>query len=207
MRKLQILQDIKIIKENNKNLKTFIKEKYIDEDNIANIHIYANKDSIFNSFSDPSSPDISEEIFNYIEKESYYIPIEYKLRIVIHSEEDLQEDLIEKKIKEHYWNIVQDKEEELKTNRITSIILFLIGLFFLSLYFVFINIPKTKELFNEIFSIIGSFAVWESVDYSLISRSAKKIEYLNYAQLALLNVKISDKEKNLWNIFINIAFI
>lgn len=190
----RIIEDIKVLKANSKTLKEFAKDKYIGEDGVARIHIYVDSIDMFNPLTDPNDPDLSSEIFNYIENEAYFIPADYPIRVIVHSSKDVDCALIEKKIKEHYWKRLADKNDDLKKNSVASIILFSIGLLFLSVFFVLQSIPKTKDLFNEIFSIIGSFAVWESVDFFLINRSKLRIEYLNIAQLALLSLEIEKEE-------------
>lgn len=195
MNKNRILEDIKVLKANHKTLKDFAKDKYIDEEGYANIHIYVDSIDVYNPLTNPQDPDLSEDIINYIDKESYFIPTEYPIRVIIHSTNNLDDKEIEKKLKEHYWKTLADKDDDLKRNTVVSIILFAIGLVLLSAFFVLQSLPQTKDLFNEIFSIIGSFAIWESADCFLLNRSRLKVEYLNSAQLALLTLKVSDNEK------------
>ncbi|MCQ2799950.1 MAG: hypothetical protein MJ228_04255 [Bacilli bacterium] len=193
MNKKRIFEDIKVLKANHKTLREFAKEKYIDEEGFANIHIYLDSSQIYNRLTNPLDPELSDEIISYIDKEAYFIPAEYPIRVILHSNEELDEAKIEKKLKEHYWKLLVDKDDDLKRNGFLSIILFVVGILFLSTFFVLQNIPQTKDLFNEIFSIIGSFAIWESADCFLLTRNRLKIEYLNDAQLALLTLKTSDK--------------
>jgi len=191
----KIIDDIKVLKANHKSLREFAKNKYVDDEGVANIHIYVDSIDIYDPMTDPKNPSLSDEIINHIEKESYYIPTDYPIRVVLHSSKDLDEADIEKKLKEHYWKEVADKDDDLKTNMFISIVLFVIGLVFLSAFFILQSIPNTTDLFNEIFSIVGSFSIWESVDYFLLNRGALRVEYLNRAQLALLSIKVSDNEK------------
>ncbi len=191
-----LLDDIKTLQANRKTLKEFAKEKYIDENGVANIHIYTKAETIYNPLTDPERPELADEIIDFIDSESYYIPTEYPIKVVLHSEDDLDESYIESKLKEHYWKKLADKDDDLKNNRIISLVLFFIGVVLLSAYFLLESLPQTKDLFNELFSIAASFSVWESVDYSLLNRNALKIEYLNIAQLALIQVIISDNERN-----------
>lgn len=62
-----IIEDIKVLKANHKTLKEFAKEKYIDENDVANIDVYMNEKSVFNDFSNPNDPEISNELIDYIE--------------------------------------------------------------------------------------------------------------------------------------------
>jgi len=192
----RILEDIKVLQANHKTLKEFAKDKYIDEEGFANIHIYVDSIDLYNPLSNPNNPDLSEEIFEYIEKESYFIPVDYPLRVIIHSSMDLDNAKIEEKLKEYYWKQLADKDDDLKKNSVVSIILFAIGLVLLSAFFILQSIPEVTDLFNEVFSIIGSFAIWESADCFLLNRSRLRIEYLNTAQLALLKLQINDQEKD-----------
>lgn len=193
--KKSLIENIKILKANHKSLNEFAKEKYVDENGVAHIHVYVDKNTIYNPLTNPSSPDISDDIIDYIDSESHFIPAEYPMEIDIHSNDDLDEKYVESKLKQHYWKQLADKYDDLKNNRIIAATLFVVGLLMLGLYFVLESIPAAEEFFNEIFSIIASFLLWEAIDYALINGNALKIEYLNVAQLALVNVIIKNKEK------------
>lgn len=188
------IENIKILKANHKTLRSFAKDKYLDENGVAHINVYVTKETIYNPLTNPENPDISDDIINYIDKESYFIPTDYPIEIDVHSEDELDEKHIENKLKEHYWKELADKDDDLKNNRIIYILLFIVGALFLSLFFVLKNNASTKDLFVEIFSIAATFLIWEAVDYSMIVRNALKIQYLNAAQLALVKVCVRDKK-------------
>lgn len=185
-----IIEDIKVLKANHKTLKEFAKEKYIDENDVANIDVYMNEKSVFNYFSNPNDPEISNELIDYIESQAHYIPVTYPINIRIHSEKELDQELISRKLKEHYWKQLADQDDDLKNNGIISLILFLTGAVLLSLYFIFQFVEGINLVFNEIFSIAATFLIWESVDYYFLNRNAIKIRRLDTTQLAMADVEI-----------------
>lgn len=185
-----IIEDIKVLKANHKTLKEFAKEKYIDENDVANIDVYMNEKSVFNDFSNPNDPEISNELIDYIESQAHYIPVTYPINIRIHSEKELDQELISRKLKEHYWKQLADQDDDLKNNGIISLILFLTGAVLLSLYFIFQFVEGINLVFNEIFSIAATFLIWESVDYYFLNRNAIKIRRLDTTQLAMADVEI-----------------
>lgn len=185
-----IIEDIKVLKANHKTLKEFAKEKYIDENDVANIDVYMNEKSVFNDFSNPNDPEISNELIDYIESQAHYIPVTYPIKIRIHSEKELDQELISRKLKEHYWKQLADQDDDLKNNGIISLILFLTGAVLLSLYFIFQFVEGINLVFNEIFSIAATFLIWESIDYYFLNRNAIKIRRLDTAQLAMADVEI-----------------
>jgi len=190
--KKSLINDIKILKANRKSIREFAKEKYVDKDGNAIIDVYVNKDNLFNSLSNPNNPEISDDVFSFIEDQANLIPIEYPLYLNVHTEDDLDPNYIEEKIREHYYKQLIDKEDDLKRNRVISVSLFALGIILLSMYFALSLIPNLNVLFPEILSIAGSFSIWEAVDYALINRSAIKIEYMNLAHLDLIKVKVND---------------
>lgn len=183
-----IIKDFKTIKSNYKNLRDFVKEKYNVKDKTAFIDVYINKADVFDNFSNPNSPELSPSFIEYIDNAAYYIPLEYMIEVNVHTGDDIDISYVEKKLNEVYMSRLADKNDDLKRNSITSISLTIIGIIFLSLYFILQILPNASELFNEIFSIIGTFSLWEAVDYFLINRSALKIDKLNIAQSAFIKV-------------------
>lgn len=188
--KRKLVSDIKILKANHKTLKEFAKTKYIDEEKNANIHIYINNSDLYDSYSNPNKPELSSDFIEHIEKDAFFIPVEYPLILHIHSRDSINLNYVNEKLKEHYWKELANKDAELKKNRWISRILLMLGILFLALYFFLEFREGTNVIFAEIFSITGSFAVWEAVDYALLNRGALRIERLNLAQLALIELKM-----------------
>lgn len=185
-----LIDDIKILNSKHKTLREFAEEKYVNSDGFANIDVFMDGNEYFDPYSDPNAPELSEDFINYIEKQAYYIPVDYPLQVTLHSTEKIDADAIENKIKEHYWKELSDKEDDLKNNKIISTILFILGTVLLSAYFLIAYLPATSDIFNEILSIAGSFTIWEAIDYFILNRNAIKIQKLNTAQLALIKIKV-----------------
>lgn len=184
------LSAIKEINAHHKALRNFVKEKYVDDNGNANIDIYVDNDTLFDKLSNPSSPSINKDVFEHIDNIAYYIPVDYPININIHTKEDVNKEYINEKIKEHYWLKLSDNSDDLKLNSLTSLALTLLGVIFLAIYFVITLIPSLNLVFKEIFSIIGSFCIWEAVDYGLIIRQSLKINRLNNGQIALSSINV-----------------
>ena len=190
----RLVRDLKNAKKNAKTLREFAIEKYVNEEGIAVINVEINEDNLYEEYSLDNDKKLANSLFEYIENEAYYIPFEFELQIAFHSNFDIDEEILINKFKDHYSKKMIDKRDDLKTNRFISSSLFAVGVLFLIIYFIISYNPDANILFSEVFSIIASFAVWESVDYFIISRNELKIEFLNIIQLANANVKVIKKD-------------
>jgi len=189
MKKRNILKSIKGLNANSKELRKYAIEKYVNKDGIAQIKIYLKNEELYDSFSNPLDPELNPAIFDYIEQEAYYIPVEYPLEIIVVSEDknmDIQR--IENLIKKHYWKRLADLDDDLHKNKYISLSLLVLGIILYALYFTFEVALPDKTLFNEIFSVAATFLVWEAVDYWVLQRGQIKIDYLNTSQLASAKV-------------------
>lgn len=89
---------------------------------------------------------------------------------------------------DHYNLQVYDKLDDIRRNRALGIFLLVFGALALALYFV-MTLAIKQEVFLEIMSIVGTFAVWEAVDCWLIQGHERKVDLNNALQMALAKVK------------------
>lgn len=197
MKKRKTLNSIKGLNANAKELRKYAIEKYVNKDGIAQIKIYLNNDELYDSFSNPLDPELNPAIFDYIDKEAYYIPVEYPLEIIVVSEDkNMDIKRVEELIKKHYWKRLADLDDDLHKNKYISLSLLLFGIVLYALYFTFEVALPSRALFNEIFSVAATFLVWEAVDYWVLQRGQTKINYLNTSQLALAKVSAQELKGN-----------
>lgn len=98
MKKRSLIKSVEILHANNRALREFQKEKYVDSTGTANVDIYLNKDNLYDCYSNPNDPKLNTGIFNYIDDEVKNIPVIYPLKINVHSNEKFDN----KKILEYY---------------------------------------------------------------------------------------------------------
>lgn len=191
MKKLSISKRIKNLKE----VIEYNKNRHSDiSDVIVNVNIDGNT-NLFNEFSPDEDKSINPEIINYMEEKAYEIPLKKHLIFNFKGKEIGEEDKykIRSAIKSRYCFKLSDKYSDLKSNLATSIILFMLGVLIIGLYF-YLSLTLENPLFLEILTIVGSFSIWESVDYFVLQRSSIKREILDILQLLESDVIFNDKE-------------
>lgn len=185
---------IKDFIELNKKTKNFIEDKYIIEDDT--VYIPVKVDDI-NDFLDSKSTKgfevLSQDFIDYIEKQAYYVPTRYNLKITLQGKAATEEniELIKKLWEKHYTLELNDKNDDLRIAKLTSIILFTIG----ALFFVgtaIISTFKINEILKEFCSIAATFSLWEAVDYILIEASNCRIRRFDTAQLLFAEIDITN---------------
>ena len=149
-----------------------------------------NKKDFFNQH-DPTQTTLSPEIYDYIDKCSYNIPIKFKIKLKIICDEIDGEtkQKMRNAVRNHYGLIVFDKNIDLKTNTYKTIWLLLWGILFLWLaYMVDVEESVIKMLVSgesvlkEILLVAGWFFVWETVENFVSKRRALRIDKINNRQ-------------------------
>ena len=189
--RMEILkQDIKNKYTNNKFLK-----KRLKEDGTIKIDVVLPDDfPIFDPLAPADYEIINEDIYNYIDKQIYFVPSEYDITINFIGK-DLSNDeqqLIKKALQDHYNLQVYDKLDDIRRNRILGIFLLIFGSLALALYF-FMTLSNNNLIILEIVSIVGTF--WEAVNCWLIQGFERRQDLHNSLQMALVKVTFNDKEK------------
>lgn len=87
----------------------------------------------------------------------------------------------------------QKEKENLRTNRIKTALMTVLGVIFLTIYFA-MELTSSNPVFMEFLSIAGWVAAWETVDSWLLQRKEIQREYLRAGQ-AVLSEVVFEKEK------------
>lgn len=87
----------------------------------------------------------------------------------------------------------QKEKENLRTNRIKTVLMTVLGVIFLTIYFA-MELTSSNPVFMEFLSIAGWVAAWEAVDSWLLQRKEIQREYLRAGQ-AVLSEVVFEKEK------------
>lgn len=187
----RMVKNIRRFENNMLSMERYLEKEYLDEDNNAIIFVNA-YDGIewFDKLSIGNQVTLNQDIYDFIDRKAYYIPIRYPI-IIQFVNVDLNEkeqNQIIRLIKEHYTSILNDKRIDLHFNFITILSLFTLGIILLIIYFT-INMAEVGEIISEVLSIAASFALWEAVDYFLLERKDISKERLNAGQLSISEIR------------------
>ena len=166
--------------------KDFIEKNYM-KDGKAVIPIKVSKLSDLYMKHDYLKLDLSDEVFDYIEEVAYLIPIDTDIVLEIHYHDEIsynQQERIKRVFKNNYGSDVDDIDYEIRQELRKSIILFLLGAFFIFLSFIFNNLPGyIPEFVSEFCIISGWVFIWDMVEAISIKRSELIGKRINKLQL------------------------
>lgn len=187
----QMVKKIRQFENEMPSMDQYVEKEYLDESNNAVIRINAYEGiEWYDMLSIGNQATLNQEIYDFIDRKAYYIPIRYPIviqfeNVQINEKEQLY---ITNLIKEHYTLILKDKRIDLQYNFITILTLFVLGIILLIVYFT-INTAEVGNVFSEILSIAASFSLWEAVDYFLIERKNIGKEKFNAGQLTISEIR------------------
>lgn len=149
--------------------------------------------SLFNPLSAGKQRELSSEIYDYIDAQLYTIPSLQPVRIRFCGAipNGASSDDIRALIRDHYSFLYRDCKEDLRINLIKIIALAALGILCWAVSLTLQGLSP-DSLFTEILGIIGSFSMWEAVDFWLLERKGLKIKHLDAAQSALCEVTFHD---------------
>lgn len=187
------------------NAVEYLVNKYV-EGEYAIIPIKLDNPNDFFNKHDPTQTTLAPDVYHYIDRCVYNIPIKYKVKLKIICD-DVTEETKEKMsnaVRNHYGLIVYDKNIDLKTNTYKTIWLLLCGIFFLAFVYMF-DIDNSsicwlvsgETILKEILLVAGWFFVWEAVENFVSNRRNLRIDKINNRQM--LNAELFF-EKELINI-------
>ena len=174
----------------------YVKDFYV-EDGMAYISVKVkSKEDIMSRFSIKDYAWINEEFANYIEQNSYYIPVEYPIVVEIcgcHFNEEEQQQ-ITRVIKDYFGLKLGDKQIDLDMNAQKALILLIFGIISCGLAFYLMTL-NVFEMMLEIGLILLWFFLWEFADLAWLDRYDLLIQKLEAGQLASLKVIFNENEK------------
>ena len=171
----------------------YLVKKYVTDEDVATIPVILKEKSEFFNRFDPTVTSLSPEIAEYLDHCAYNLPIKYKicLKIKCPDLDDKTKEGMKEALKHHYGLIVYDKNLDLRTNKIKTFVLFIIGAFILLLAFINNNyassvdkiINSTIDAFNEIVLVAGWVFVWSAVDNGVFEKRKLKTDKINNLQM------------------------
>lgn len=187
----QMVKKIRQFENEMPSMDQYVEKEYLDENNNAVIRINAYEGiEWYDMLSIGNQATLNQEIYDFIDRKAYYIPIRYPIVIQFENVQinEKEQFYITNLIKEHYTLILKDKRIDLQYNFITILTLFVLGIILLIIYFT-INTAEVGNVFSEILSIAASFSLWEAVDYFLIERKNIGKEKFNAGQLTISEIR------------------
>ena len=180
----------------------YLVKKYVNDGEHATIPIILDdKNDFFNKY-DPTVTTLSPDVYHYLDKCAYNIPLQYKIRIKVVCDNLDNETKIqmEKALSNHYGINVYNSNLDLNESCRKSLILAISGLVILwlltfgdSINMVGNFLRVTKEVINEIFTITGWVFIWASVE-NLIFKNKKIIDNKK-DNIQMLNAEIIFESK------------
>lgn len=169
----------------------YIYQEYLEDDK-AIIYVDASQLELFDPLSYGNQIEMNEELYAFIERKSYPVPVKYPIIVRFCNREftKSEQELIQKLIVERYSVELRDKILDLKINKIKVIALTVVGVVLLGIYFS-LQLANLGNIFMEFLSIAGTFALWEAVDFYLLERKDLKTQKYNTGQLAMIEVQFS----------------
>jgi hypothetical protein len=161
----------------------YLVKKYVEDENHATIPIiFKDTEKMFNEY-DPTRTSLAPEVYTYLDKCSYNLPVEYKIII------DVVSDNIDEKtkvrfsdaVKHHYGLKVFDNNIDLRAISRKSNILGILGLLFV--LFVYLGdlirpgsmvAGTTVNILREILTVTGWLFIWSAIEAIVFDRRELK---------------------------------
>lgn len=181
---------LKLFEEDRPKVAEYIRQEYIqDESGTATICIsIPDAYQVFNPLTSGIQLSLDSTITDTIEQKAKAVPKLIPLKIKISGNCDLE--AVQQALKEHFYIMLKEKQRAMTSNMLRSVSLFIFGSLFLALYLLMVHL-NFFEMYNEIVSIIGTFALWEAVDSFVLIRADLRREYLKTGQLATAEIVLS----------------
>ena len=181
----------------------YLVKKYVDDGENATIPIILNeKKDFFNEF-DPTYTTLSPDVYHYLDKCAYNIPLQYKIRIkVVCDNLDVESKVqMEQALANYYGVNVFNNDLDIKENNRKSLIIAIMGLIVLYMLTLgdSINIVGnifniTREVIDEILTITGWVFIWASIE-NILFKNKKNLE-AKRDNLQMLNAKMVFESKD-----------
>lgn len=169
-------------------------KKYYVENGVAVIKLDIPKvEDFFEPYS-MEQPFLNSKVAEYIRTVDYYIPAYYpiEIRIVNHNFTEKEQELIRDTMIQYFGLVVGDKISDLNFNTMKSLVLLLVGIVVLG-GFLILSYHEKNNLFLEIMSITGWFAIWEFVNAIWFERGHLHVDRMNAGQLATSTITFQEK--------------
>jgi hypothetical protein len=138
---------------------------------------------------------VNSEIFDYLGRKAFSIPVEYPIRINVKGSKlpEMEKDRIKSMVREHYTLDLWEQKINARKNWYTTIGLAVLGAVLLVIAFG-MDRAVYGDVLSEMLMIVATFTFWEAADYFLLVRSEIQIQRLYAGQMATADI-IFEEEK------------
>ncbi len=157
----------------------YLVKKYVDDEELATIPIiFKDSKKMFNEY-DPTQTSLSPDVYTYLDKCSYNLPVNYKIRIdVVCDNIDAQtKEKFSDAVKHHYGLKVFDNNLDLKINTRKTLFLGVLGILFVLFVYLGDYINGINEIssppinvLREILMVTGWVFAWYAVENIIFDR-------------------------------------
>lgn len=165
--------------------------KYVrDVDGRIVVNMTVNDDNDFLSkFSISHTPIISEEVADFIEQSTNFLPATapLTLRIYSHCIDDEEKVIYQKAIQEYYFQKYIVNETELKKDKIISWVLLVFGVLTLAIEIAF-SYYNGNVIWSQVIDIVAWVLLWEAVDISIFEGRKLRLKRKHF--LSYLSMKV-----------------
>ena len=161
-----------------------------DEEGRIVINMTVNNDDDFLSrFSISHTPVISEDVAEFIENSTEYLPAKEPLTLRIHSHciDDEEKEIYRKAIHEYYMQKYIVNENEIKKDKWISIALLFFGVMTLA-FEIFYSYHAGNEIWTQVIDIVAWVLLWEACDIFVFEGRKLRLKRKHY--LGYLSMKI-----------------
>lgn len=179
--------EIRALLKTKADMDAFVRREHLDASGEAVISVQVTNSPV-SPYSMGRQRALCPEVLSYIDAKAYPIPLKYTLRInfVGNFTQD-EKAVIRELFQEHYSLELTDKCLDLKYlwRRV-------VGLVILGSVVLSFAVQMSGDFIAELFSIVGSFALWEAAGAVILEHRELKTHYLSAGQIATAEVDFSE---------------
>ena len=152
----------------------YLVNKYVDDGEHATIPlILTEKNRFFNKY-DPTFTSLSPDVYNYLDKCSYNIPVEYKIKVevVCNNLDEPTKEKMQEALRNHYGVKVFDNNIDIRANNRKAFSLAVLGTIFVLIVYLgesLLNFTSkiagtTQDVIKEILTVTGWVFIWSAIE-------------------------------------------
>lgn len=151
---------------------------------------------LLNPLSMGAGLDLSDEFYEYVERNAELIPAALPLKVRLHGDASSPEELgqIQQLAARHYTFSEYRLLKEMAANIKKLIGLTAFGVVMIAIY-IFLSVSRDDTIMLELLSVLGSFSLWEAADSFLLERPRLKKEKAQLDRLKKMKIECSGAER------------
>ena len=148
-----------------------------ENDGMVCIDVSLSDTALYDPMSIGFYKEINSDIYSYIEEKANLIPHTIPLKIRFHGIKitEAEENEVRQIMEKHYSVMLLDKQWDKITSTRKLIVMSVFGVIMLAIYF-YLSLFAENPVLVELFSVLGSFSLWEAAGSFLLERPGLKRE-------------------------------